>query len=401
MRCTLSAVKTRRLSRRTRPFIESVIREMTRLGAEVGGVNLAQGLPDFEPPGELVEALRRASALPGAHQYSFTWGSPEFRAAIAEKYARFNGMTVDPDGAVTVTCGVSEAIVASVLALTEPGDDVVILEPWYENYVPACVLAGVAPRFVPLAEPGFALDLDRLASAITRRTRLLLLNTPGNPSGRVLSPEELAGIAALCQRHGLIAVVDEIYEHLWFDGRKHVSLASLPGMEERTVTLSGLGKSYAVTGWRVGWAVAAPPLTALLRKVHDYLTVCAPALEQEAGRTALALPDTYYTKMRATYARRREKLLSALSAAGFSFVPPEGAYYVMADVAPLGWNDDWRFLDFLARKVGVIAVPGSSFYRKGRGKTKLRFNFAKRDETLAEAAGRLSRWDLRSPGRRR
>ena len=394
-------MKTRRLSRRTRPFIESVIREMTRLGAEVGGVNLAQGLPDFEPPGELLEALRRATALPGAHQYSFTWGAPEFRAAIAGKYARFNGMTVDPDSDVTVTCGVSEAIVASVLALTEPGDDVVILEPWYENYVPACVLAGVSPRFVPLAEPGFALDLDRLAAAITPRTRLLLLNTPGNPSGRVLSAGDLAGIAALCQRHGLIAVVDEIYEHLWFDGKKHVSLASLPGMEERTVTLSGLGKSYAVTGWRVGWAVAAPSLTALIRKVHDYLTVCAPALEQEAGRTALALPDAYYTKMRATYARRREKLLSALSEAGFAFVPPEGAYYVMADVAPLGWSDDWRFLDFLARQVGVIAVPGSSFYRKGRGKTKLRFNFAKKDETLAEAAGRLARWDLRAPGRRR
>jgi aminotransferase len=393
-------MKTRRLSRRTGPFIESVIREMTRLGAEVGGVNLAQGLPDFEPPEEIVEALRRASRVPGAHQYSFTWGAPEFRAAIAGKYARFNSMKVDPGGEVTVTCGVSEAIVASILALTEPGDEVVILEPWYENYVPACVLAGVLPRFVPLAGAGFSLDLDRLAGAIRPKTRLLLLNTPGNPSGRVLSPGELAGIAALCSRRGLIAVVDEIYEHLWFDGKRHVSLASLPGMEDRTVTLSGLGKSYAVTGWRVGWAVAAPPLTALVRKVHDYLTVCAPALEQEAGRAALALPASYYEKMRATYARRRARLLAALSAAGFGFVPPEGAYYVMADVDPLGWTDDWKFLDFLARKVGVIAVPGSSFYRKGRGKTKLRFNFAKKDETLSEAAARLAAWDLRSPGRR-
>jgi aspartate/methionine/tyrosine aminotransferase len=394
-------VRTRRLSRRTRPFIESVIREMTRLGAEVGGVNLAQGLPDFEPPKEIVEALHRASLVPGAHQYSFTWGAPEFRSAIARKYERFNGMKVDPDREVTVTCGVSEAIVACVLALTEPGDDVVILEPWYENYVPACVLAGVAPRFVPLSGPGFALDLERLAAAITPKTRLLLLNTPGNPSGRVLSPGELEGIAGLCRRRGLIAVVDEIYEHLWFDGKRHVSLASLPGMEDRTVTLSGLGKSYAVTGWRVGWAVAAPPLTALIRKVHDYLTVCAPALEQEAGRTALALPDAYYEGMRATYARRRARLLASLSEAGFSFVPPEGAYYVMADVAPLGWADDWEFLDFLARKVGVIAVPGSSFYRKGRGRTKLRFNFAKKDETLSEASARLARWDLRFPGRRR
>jgi aminotransferase len=397
-RGTISGVRLRPLSRRTRPFIESVIREMTRLGAEVGGVNLAQGLPDFEPPAELVEALRRATRAPGAHQYSFTWGSPEFRTAIAEKYRRFNGLDADPDREITVTCGVSEAIVASVFALTEPGDEVVILEPWYENYVPACVLAGVTPRFVPLSPRDFSLDLGRLAAAIGKKTRLLLLNTPGNPSGRVLGSAELEGIAALCVRHGLIAVVDEIYEHLYFDGHRHVSLATIPGMRDRTVTLSGLGKSYAVTGWRVGWAVAAPALTALVRKVHDYLTVCAPALEQEAGRTALVLPDAYYDAMRATYARRRRKLLGSLSKAGFGFTPPEGAYYVMADVAPLGWKDDWKFLDFLARKVGVIAVPGSSFYRKGRGRTKLRFNFAKKDETLEAAAGLLSGWDLRYPG---
>ncbi len=394
-------MRTRRLSRRTRPFIESVIREMTRLGAEVGGVNLAQGLPDFEPPAEIVEALRRASAVPGGHQYSFTWGAPDFRAAIAEKYLRFNAMRVDPEREVTVTCGVSEAIVDCVLALTEPGDEVVILEPWYENYVPACVLAGVAPKFVPLSGSRFSLDLARLARAVTPKTRLLLLNTPGNPSGRVLSPGDLDGIAELCRRHGLIAVVDEIYEHLWYDGHRHTSMASLPGMADRTVTLSGLGKSYAVTGWRVGWAVAAPPLTSLIRKVHDYLTVCAPALEQEAGRTALALPAAYYESMRETYAGRRERLLATLREAGFGFPTPEGAYYVMADVAPLGWKDDWAFLDFLARKVGVVAVPGSSFYRAGRGKTKLRFNFAKRDETLAEAAWRLGAWDLRVPGRRR
>jgi len=392
-------MKLRPLSRRTRPFIESVIREMTRLGAEVGGVNLAQGLPDFEPPPEIVEALRHASRSPGAHQYSFTWGAPEFRTAVAAKYARFNGLDADPDREITVTCGVSEAIVASVFALTEPGDEVVILEPWYENYVPACVLAGVTPRFVPLSRD-FALDLGRLSAAIGKKTRLLLLNTPGKPSGRVFGEAELAGIAALCVRHGLVAVVDEIYEHLWFDGHRHASLATVPGMRDRTVTLSGLGKSYAVTGWRVGWAVAAPPLTALIRKVHDYLTVCAPALEQEAGRTALALPDAYYESMRATYARRRGMLLGSLTRAGFAFTPPEGAYYVMADVAPLGWKDDWDFLEFLARRVGVIAVPGSSFYRKGRGRTRLRFNFAKKDETLAAADARLAGWDLRYPGRR-
>jgi aminotransferase len=389
------------LSRRTKPFIESVIREMTRLGEQVGGVNLAQGLPDFHPPAALLSALERVAKRPGRHQYSFTWGSSEFRAAVAKKYARFNSMKADAEREVTITCGTSEAIVATVLALTEPGDEVVILEPWYENYFPACVLAGVAPRFVPLREPGFEIDFAKLRSAFRRKPRLILLNTPGNPTGRVLSRGELEEIGRLCRRSGTIAVVDEIYEHIWFDGHPHVSLASLAGMEDRTVTLSGLGKSYAVTGWRIGWAVAAPKLTNLIRKVHDYLTVCAPAPFQEAGLAALSLPGSYYHDMRRTYTAKRKTLLAALSKAGFGFSPPEGAYYVMADVAPLGWKDDWKFLDFLARKVGVIGVPGSSFYVGGRGRTKMRFNFAKRESTLREAARRLEAWDLRAPGRRR
>ena len=370
---------------------------MTRLGAEVGGINLAQGLPDFDPPAELVEALDRALQDPTQHQYSFTWGSPEFRRAVAQKCARFNALTVNPDTDVTITCGVSEALVAAVLALTEPGDEVVILEPWYENYLPACVLAGVRPRFVALTEPDYALDPSRLRRAITNRTRLLLLNTPGNPSGRVFSAEELAAIAEICQDFGLIAVVDEIYEHIWFDGHAHTSLGSLPGMKDRTVTLSGLGKSYAVTGWRVGWAVAAARLTSPIRKVYDYLTLCAPAAFQEAGRAALALPDTYYEDLRRTYGRRRSILLGALKRSGLACTPPEGAYYVMVDARPLGWRDDWKFVDFLARRVGVIAVPGSSFYARGGGKTRARLNFAKREETLQEAALRLTERELRSP----
>jgi aspartate/methionine/tyrosine aminotransferase len=385
-----------RLSRRTRPFQESVIREMTRLHAEVGGVNLAQGLPDFEPPAELLAALRDAIESPENHQYGFTWGLPALRDAVAQKTARVNAISADPENEVTITCGVSEAVAAAVLALTEPGDEAVILEPWYENYVPACTLAGVKPRFVALSEPGFRLDPGRLARAITPRTRLILVNTPGNPSGRVLAREELEAIAAVCQRHGVVAVVDEIYEHLWYDGCRHVSLGSLPGMEDRTVTLSGLGKTYAVTGWRVGWAVAAAPLTALLRKVHDYLTICAPTPFQAAGLAALGLPDAYYEAQRAAYAKRRRILLEALSKAGLAFTPPEGAYYVMADAAPLGWKDDTAFVDFLARKVGVIAVPGSSFYARGGGRTKARFNFAKREETLRAAASRLSAADLRA-----
>ncbi len=386
-----------RLSRRTRPFQESVIREMTRIGEEVGGINLAQGLPDFDPPAELVAALQRILSEPGHHQYTFTWGSREFRQAVARKYARFNRMKADPETEITITCGVSEGAVAAVLALTEPGDEVILLEPWYENFLPACVLAGNTPRFVPLAEPDYALDLSGLRRAINRRTRLILVNTPGNPSGRVLTREELTEIARLCQHNGIIAVVDEIYEHIWYDGHAHVSLASLPGMEDRTVTLSGLGKTYAVTGWRVGWAVAAPALTSLIRKVHDYLTICAPAPFQEAGRVALALPDSYYEQLRESYARRRSILLEALTRVGLGFTPPEGAYYVMVDAGPLGWTDDLAFVDFLARRVGVIAVPGSSFYARGGGKTRARLNFAKREVTLREAARRLSEADLRAP----
>jgi aminotransferase len=375
-----------------------VIREMTRLSREVGGVNLAQGLPDFDPPRELLAALAAASGVSENHQYGFTWGLPSFRQAVADKTRRVNAIACDPDSEVTITCGVSEGVAAAVLALTEPGDEALILEPWYENYVPACVLAGVRPRFVAPSADG-RLDPARLSRAITPRTRIIIVNTPGNPSGRVFSREELASIASVCERHGLTAITDEIYEHIWFDGNRHVSLGSLPGMEDRTVTLSGLGKTYAVTGWRVGWAVAAPRLTALVRKVHDYLTICAPTLFQEAGRAALALPDAYYAGLRAQYAKRRAILLPALERAGLAFSPPEGAYYVMVDARPLGWKDDYAFVDFLARTVGVIAVPGSSFYARG-GKTKARLNFAKKETTLREAARRLGAGSLGRPAKR-
>lgn len=370
---------------------------MTRLHAEVGGVNLAQGLPDFDPPAELRAALETAIRRSDSHQYGFTWGLPEFREAVSRKSARFNGIVADPDTEITVTCGVSEGVAAAVLALTEPGDEALILEPWYENYVPVCALAGVQPRFVALSTPDFRLDRAALARAIRPKTRLIFVNTPGNPSGRVFTREELSEIAALCQRHGLIAVTDEIYEHIWFDGHRHVSLGALPGMEDRTVTLSGLGKTYAVTGWRVGWATAAPPLTALLRKVHDYLTICAPTAFQLAGCAALYLPATYYDELRQKYAARRKILLDALNRAGLSFTTPEGAYYVMVDGALLGWKDDYGFVDFLARRVGVIAVPGSSFYARGGGRSQIRVNFAKTEATLREAARRLTGMSLRAP----
>jgi aminotransferase len=387
---------TRPLSRRTAPFAESVIREMTRVGEKFGGINLAQGLPDFEPPAALVAALKRAIAQPGSHQYTFPWGTAAFREAVSRKYERFNGFAPDPGEEITITCGVSEAAMAAIFALTEPGDEVVILEPWYENYLPACVLAGVRPRFVPLSEPGYRLDADLLARAFNNRTRVILVNTPSNPSGRVFGRDELEQIAQLCRRFRVIAVVDEIYEHIWSEGHPHVSLATLPGMRERTVTLSGLGKTYAVTGWRVGWAVAAPPLSALIRKVHDYLTICAPAPFQQAGCVALGLPASYYVSLRNVYAKRRTILLDALTHSGLAFTAPEGAYYVMADARDLGWRDDRAFVDFLIRKVGVVAVPGSSFYARGGGRTRARFNFAKKEETLREAARRLARADLRT-----
>ena len=395
------------ISTRHIPFEESVIREMTRLGDETGAINLSQGLPELEPPPEVLAAAIQAIQS-GDNQYTFPFGAPALRQAIAAKSARYNGIPADPETEVTVTCGVSEALMATVLALAGAGDEVIILEPWYENYVPACRMAGAQPRFVPLREPDYTLDPDQLRAAFGDRTRLIILNTPHNPTGRVFSRAELDTIAALCQEFDVVAVADEIYEHILYDGARHVSIGSLPGMGGRTVTISGLGKTYALTGWRVGWAVAAEPLTALIRRVHDYLTVCAPAPLQAAGVVALGLPPSYYERMRAQYAALRTILLDALDACGMAYRRPEGAYYVMADVGGLSWNreafarPEWSlsraFAQYMACEVGVAVVPGSSFY-SGRGNniSRVRFNFAKREDTMREAARRLQR--LRRQGR--
>jgi len=390
-----------RIAARTAPFQESVIREMTRLGDETGAVNLSQGLPDFDSPPEVLAAAM-AAIQSGDNQYTFPFGTLAFREAIAAKSARYNRISADPETDVTVTCGVSEAIMATILALTDPGDEVIILEPWYENYVPDCRMAGARPRFVPLHEPEYTFDPDELRAAFNRRTRLILINTPHNPTGRVFTRTELSIIAGLCQEFGVIAVTDEIYEHIFYDGREHVSIGSLEGMHDRTVTICGLGKSYAVTGWRVGWAVAAPRLTAVIRKVHDYLTVCAPAPFQAAGIVALGLPESYYAEMRAQYTARRAILLDALKSAGMPYGEPEGAYYVMADFGDLEWQQsvfsrtDWpldrAFAEYIAREIGVAVVPGSSFYASGnQGTSRVRFNFAKTESTLREAASRLQR----------
>ncbi len=386
------------LSRRTQPFQESVIREMTRLGDETNAVNLSQGLPDFDsPPAVLAAAV--AAIQSGDNQYTFPFGSPEFREAIAAKSARYNHIPADPETGVTVTCGVSEAIMSTILALTESGDEVIILEPWYENYVPDCRMAGAFPRFVPLREPEYSFDPDELRAAFNERTRLILINTPHNPTGRVFTQAELSVIANLCQEFDVIAVTDEIYEHILYDGRQHISIGSVDGMRDRTVTISGLGKTYAVTGWRVGWIVAAPHLTALVRKVHDYLTVCAPAPFQAAGIVALGLPESYYADMRAQYTTRRDVLIGTLDKMGMPYSQPQGAYYVMADFARMEWRRDpawsamWSldraFAEYMARQVSVAVVPGSSFYAGSGGQTRVRLNFAKKEETLREAAQRL------------
>lgn len=387
-------------ARRTAPFQESVIREMTRLGDETGSVNLSQGLPDFDSPAEVLQAAA-AAIHNGENQYTFPFGIAEFRAAIAARYENYNHIPADPETEVTVTCGVSEAMMSTILALTDPGDEVIILEPWYENYAPDCQMAGVTPRFVALHEPDYTFDLGELRAAFNARTRLILINTPHNPTGRVLSVAELTEIARLCQEFGVIAVADEIYEYILYDGRSHVSLGSLPGMEDRTVTISGLGKTYALTGWRVGWTVAHAQITGLIRKVHDYLTICAPAPFQAAGITALQMPDAFYTHLREEYAARRRVLLPALDAAGLSSRTPEGAYYVMADFSRLdwdrqkyarpGWSVDRVFAEYMAREIGVAVVPGSSFYTQGGGEQRVRLNFAKREATLGEATRRLAR----------
>jgi len=382
---------------------------MMRLGDEAGAINLSQGLPDFDPPPEVLEVAIDA-IRGGDNQYTFPFGTLAFREAIAAKSSRYNHVPADPESEVTVTCGVSEAMIATILALTDPGDEVVILEPWYENYVPGCQMAGARPRFVPLREPDYACDPDELRKAFNERTRLVLLNTPHNPTGRVFSRAEQATIAALCREFDVIAVTDEIYEHILYDGNEHVSIGSLEGMQDRTVTISGLGKTYAVTGWRVGWAIAAEPLTNLIRKVHDYLTICAPAPFQAAGIVALGLPDSYYAQMRAKYAARRVILLDALDEIGMPYHRPEGAYYVMADYGELigadpgapgwdqgaysqpGWTLDRAFAEYIAREIGVAVVPGSSFYTgDDQGTTRARFNFAKLESTLREAAKRLQR----------
>jgi aspartate/methionine/tyrosine aminotransferase len=380
-----------RTSAKAARFTESVIREMTRLANLHGAVNLSQGFPDFPAPAVLKEAACRALTA-DINQYAITWGARGFREAIARSFTGRYGVAVDPERDVTVTCGSTEAMIATLLAILDPGDEVVFFEPFYENYGPDSVLSGAVPKRVRLRAPGWTFDPDELRRAFGPKTRAVIVNSPNNPTGRVFGREELQAIADLCIEHDAVAVTDEIYEHILYGGHKHIPMATLPGMADRTVTINGMSKTYSVTGWRVGWAIAPAVLSSAIRKVHDFLTVGAAAPLQEAGITALSLPRSYYDELARSYANRRERLLRILERSGFRPYPPEGAYYVMADISAFGWPDDVSFVRHLVEEIGVAVVPGSSFFdNPADGHKIVRFAFCKKDETLDEAERRLSK----------
>ncbi len=379
----------------TESFTESVIREMTRLTLLHGGVNLSQGFPDFPAPAAVKEAAV-AAIRADINQYAITWGAAKLREAIVEKAARYNRLQADPVKNVTVTCGSTEAMIATLLALINPGDEVIIFEPFYENYGPDALLAAAQPRFVKLHPPDWHFDEGELRRAFNRHTRAIIINTPNNPTGKVFSRHELEFIAGLCQTWEAFAITDEIYEHILFDGAAHLSIASLPGMAERTITINAISKTYSLTGWRVGWAIAPEKQTNAIRKVHDFLTVGAAAPLQEAAAVALRLEEDYYRNLAELYQQKRDRLLGILQAAGFECWIPQGAYYIMADAGRLmqktGHRNDGDFARWMIREIGVAAVPGSSFYqRPEEGRTRVRFCFCKKEETLAAAEGRLRR----------
>ncbi len=381
-------------SAKTERFSESVIREMTRLAMEHDAINLAQGFPDFAAPEELKQAARRA-ITEDVNQYAITWGAKNLRDAIARRMNETQRLEVDPETEITVCCGSTEAMIASLLATTDAGDEIVVFEPFYENYGPDAILSGARPRFVALHPPAddggeWTFDEKELRAAFGPRTKAIVLNTPNNPTGKVFTRSELEFIRDLCLEHDALAVTDEIYEHILYDGAEHVSMARIDGMRGRTITINGMSKTYSVTGWRVGWAVAPPALSGAIRKVHDFLTVGAPAPLQEAGVAALALPSAYYRRLAEEYRARRDRLLPALRQAGFVAYTPRGAYYIMTDIRSFGFADDRAFAMHLVRDVGVAVVPGSSFYDDpADGAHQVRFAFSKRDETLDEAASRL------------
>ena len=385
----------RMLSAKAEQFTESVIREMTRLAMKHGAVNLSQGFPDFAAPAEIKEAARQAIS-DDINQYAITWGAKALRDAIIEKFERTQHVRVDPEREITICCGSTEAMMSTMLAIINPGDEIVVFEPFYENYGPDAILSGAKPRFVKMRPPKdessvWTFDEKELTAAFGPHTKAIILNTPNNPTGKVFTRAELEFIRDLCVRWGAYCVTDEIYEHILYDGTEHISMAQIEGMRERTIVINGMSKTYSVTGWRVGWAIAPPETTAAIRKVHDFLTVGAAAPLQQAGATALRSPQSYYDKLATDYTVRRERLLKILSVAGFKVFKPRGAYYIMTDISGFGFSDDVAFAKFLVETVGVAVVPGSSFYNDARdGASQVRFTFCKKETTLAAAEEKLS-----------
>lgn len=378
-------------SQRIGGFKESVIREMTRTALKHGAVNLAQGFPDFPAPSEIKAAAQQAIA-DDINQYPVTWGAKPLRDAIRDYYRRFYQLELDPEREITVCCGATEGMIATMLALFNPGDEIVVFEPFYENYWPDSLLSGATCRYVTLRTPDWTFDPQELRAAFNERTRAIIVNSPNNPTGKVFSREELSVIADLCKEFDCLLITDEIYEHIVFDGERHIPPATLDGMRERCVLVNSLSKTFSVTGWRVGWVIAPPELTESIRKVHDFLTVGAPSPLQQAGVTALNLPDSYYSGLAQSYGEKRDLLVGILSKAGFRPYVPKGAYYILCDMASFPFRDDVSFCKHLVEIAGVGAVPGSSFFSSaGKGTNLVRFCFAKKRETLEAAAERLEK----------
>ena len=402
----MDGISRRMISAKAELFTESVIREMTRLAMKHNAVNLSQGFPDFAAPEAIKEAARQAIS-DDINQYAITWGAKPLRDAIVEKFERTQTVAYDPEREITICCGSTEAMMSAMMAIINPGDEIVVFEPFYENYGPDAILSGAAPRFVrmrpPSAEnPDWSFDRDELAAAFGPHTKAIILNTPNNPTGKVFDRGELEFIRDLCVRWNAYCVTDEIYEHILYDGTEHLSMARIDGMRSRTIVINGMSKTYSVTGWRVGWALAPPEATQAIRKVHDFLTVGAAAPLQQAGASALRSPQGYYDNLGASYGKKRDRLLKILTAAGFTVYKPRGAYYIMTDISRFHFpaqdprfrseTNDVAFAKYLVEEIGVACVPGSSFYNDPRdGGSEVRFTFCKKEETLAAAEARLAR----------
>lgn len=377
-----------KLSERTKDFTDSVIRRMTRVSLQYGAVNLSQGFPDFDPPKEILDRLAEVSHE-NYHQYSITWGAQNFREALAEKQSRLMGRTIDPNGEIVVTCGSTEAMMAAMMTVTDPGDKVVIFSPFYENYGADTILSGAQPIYVPLYPPAFHFNPDELEAAFKQHPKALILCNPSNPCGKVFTLEELTFIAELAKKYDTYVITDEVYEHIVYEPNKHIYFASLPGMWERTISCSSLSKTYSITGWRLGYIIAPPEIIEVAKKVHDFLTVGAAAPLQEAAVTGLKFGEQYYKDLQEKYTGKRDLFLKGLDDIGIAHTVPEGAYYILLDIGEFGFASDLEFCEVLARDVGVGAVPGSSFFKEPVNNL-IRLHFAKKDETLNEALDRLA-----------